>query len=63
MCLLMSRNKKRIEMKKTYRSFVCHDVILERLDYKRIIRPVFPFDKDMKHPDLSVRFMKLSDEL
>jgi len=47
MCLLMSRNKKRIEMKKRfYRSFVCHDIILERLDYKRIIRPVFPFDKE-----------------
>ena len=36
------------------------DQDLERLGYKRINRPMFPFDKDMADPDLSVRWMKNS---
>ena len=39
------------------------DQDLERLDYKRIVRPMFPFDKDMPHPDLSARFIRSSDDL
>lgn len=38
------------------------DQDLERLPYKRIIRPMFPFDKDMPDPDLSARFIPLADE-
>lgn len=38
------------------------DQDLERLDYKRIKRPMFPLDKDMKDPDLSARFISLSNE-
>jgi microcystin degradation protein MlrC len=33
---------------------------LERLDYKRIQRPMFPLDKNMSDPDLSARFVPLS---
>lgn len=33
------------------------DQDLEKLPYKRIERPMFPFDKDMKDPDLSVRWV------
>ncbi len=33
------------------------DQDLERLPYKRIERPMFPFDKNMKDPDLSVRWV------
>ncbi len=33
------------------------DQDLERLPYKRIERPMFPFDKDMKDPDLSARLV------
>ena len=33
---------------------------LARLPYKRIKRPMFPFDKDMKTPDLSAQFVPLS---
>ncbi|MBC3787030.1 M81 family metallopeptidase [Spirosoma utsteinense] len=33
---------------------------LARLPYKRIQRPMFPFDKDMKKPDLSAKFVPLS---
>ncbi len=33
---------------------------LARLPYKRIRRPIFPFDKDMKTPDLSAQFVPLS---
>ncbi|MDA7855557.1 MlrC C-terminal domain-containing protein, partial [Cyclobacteriaceae bacterium] len=33
------------------------DQDLERLDYKRIQRPMFPLDKEMEDPDLSVRWI------
>ncbi|MEZ4808949.1 MAG: M81 family metallopeptidase [Allomuricauda sp.] len=39
------------------------DQDLERLGHKRIIRPMFPYDVDMAHPDLSARLIKASDEL
>lgn len=39
------------------------DQNLERLNYRRIQRPIFPLDKDMKDPDLSVRFVPSSDKL
>lgn len=32
------------------------------LPYKRIERPMYPFDKDMANPDLSARFIPLSHE-
>ena len=35
---------------------------LARLPYKRIKRPMFPFDKDMKKPDLLAQFVPLSGE-
>ena len=38
------------------------DQDLERLDYKRIKRPMFPLDKDMDDPDLAARFIPLSNE-
>jgi microcystin degradation protein MlrC len=38
------------------------DQDLERLDYKRIKRPMFPFDKDMEHPDLKAKLVPLSHE-
>jgi microcystin degradation protein MlrC len=38
------------------------DQDLERLDYKRIIRPMFPLDKDMTYPDLKARLVPSSDE-
>jgi microcystin degradation protein MlrC len=38
------------------------DQDLERLPYRRIERPMFPFDKDMKDPDLSARLVPSSDE-
>lgn len=38
------------------------DQDLERLGYKRIIRPIFPLDKDMKTPDLKARLIPLSDK-
>lgn len=38
------------------------DQDLERLDYRRIIRPMFPLDTYMEHPDLSARFVPLSHE-
>jgi microcystin degradation protein MlrC len=34
------------------------DQKLDRLDYKRIQRPMFPVDKDMKDPDLSAKVIK-----
>lgn len=37
------------------------DQDLERLDYKRIIRPMFPLDKDMGDPDLSARLIPAAD--
>ena len=39
------------------------DQDLSRLGYKRIIRPMFPLDYDMPHPDLKARFIKSSDDL
>ncbi|MEP7110312.1 MAG: M81 family metallopeptidase [Ferruginibacter sp.] len=39
------------------------DQNLERLTYKRILRPMFPFNKNMRQPDLSVRLVPLSDQL
>ncbi|NID12157.1 M81 family metallopeptidase [Fibrivirga algicola] len=36
------------------------DQDLFRLPYKRIERPMFPFDKDMKTPDLSAKLIPLS---
>ncbi|MBT8379287.1 MAG: M81 family metallopeptidase [Ignavibacteria bacterium] len=38
------------------------DQDLERLKYERIKRPMFPFDKDMKDPDLSARLVPSSEE-
>jgi len=38
------------------------DQDLERLEYKRIKRPMFPFDKNMDDPDLTARFIPLADE-
>jgi microcystin degradation protein MlrC len=37
------------------------DQDLDRLGYKRINRPMFPLDKEMETPDLSARFIPLSD--
>ncbi|MCE7064545.1 M81 family metallopeptidase [Dyadobacter sp. CY326] len=37
------------------------DQNLERLGYKRIKRPMFPLDKDMKEPDLKAQFVPASD--
>lgn len=39
------------------------DQDLERLDFNRINRPMFPFDKEMEDPDLSARMIPLSDEI
>ncbi len=39
------------------------DQDLERLDYKRIKRPVFPLDKDMKDPDLKAKLVPSSDDI
>ncbi|WP_147205958.1 M81 family metallopeptidase [Segetibacter aerophilus] len=36
------------------------DQNLERLGYKRIQRPMFPLDKDMRDPDLSAKLVPLS---
>ena len=33
------------------------DQYLERLDYKRIQRPMFPLDKNMADPDLSAKLV------
>jgi len=38
------------------------DQDLLRLPYKRVPRPIFPLDPDMEDPDLSSRFIPLSDE-
>jgi microcystin degradation protein MlrC len=38
------------------------DQDLERLEFKRINRPMFPFDKDMETPDLSARLVPSSNE-
>ena len=39
------------------------DQDLERLGYKRINRPMFPLDKDMKNPDLKAKFVPSSDDI
>jgi microcystin degradation protein MlrC len=39
------------------------DQDLERLPYKRIDRPMFPFDKNMADPDLSARMVPSSDRI
>ena len=39
------------------------DQDLHRLEYKRIMRPMFPLDKDMETPDLKARFVPVSDEI
>lgn len=38
------------------------DQDLERLPFKRIKRPMFPFDKDMPRPDLKAKLVPLSGE-
>jgi microcystin degradation protein MlrC len=38
------------------------DQDLERLDYKRIKRPMFPFDKDMAEPDLNAQLVPVSGQ-
>ena len=38
------------------------DQDLERLTFKRINRPMFPFDKDMPEPDLKAKLVPLSGE-
>ena len=39
------------------------DQNIEKLPYKRIKRPMYPFDKNMKEPDLSSKLVPLSDKL
>ncbi len=39
------------------------DQDLLRLPYERINRPMYPLDPDMEDPDLSARFIPLSDEI
>lgn len=39
------------------------DQNLERLPYRRIKRPMFPLDKEMKKPDLSAKMVPSSDKL
>ncbi len=39
------------------------DQDLERLDYKRINRPMFPLDKNMKAPNLKAQLIPASDEI
>lgn len=39
------------------------DQDIEHLTYKRVERPMFPFDRDMKDPDLSARMIVSSDSL
>ncbi|HUX97665.1 MAG TPA: M81 family metallopeptidase [Bacteroidales bacterium] len=39
------------------------DQNIEQLPYKRIIRPMFPLDKDMKDPDLKARLVPISGDL
>ncbi len=38
------------------------DQAIEQLPYKRINRPMFPFDKDMADPDLSARLIPVSGQ-
>jgi microcystin degradation protein MlrC len=39
------------------------DQDLERLNYKRIRRPMFPLDEDMKDPDLTAKLVSSSDDI
>lgn len=39
------------------------DQDLLRLPYKRVNRPIYPLDPEMENPDLSARFIPLSDEI
>ncbi|MDF9795407.1 microcystin degradation protein MlrC [Catalinimonas alkaloidigena] len=39
------------------------DQDLERLDYKRLQRPIFPLDKDMEDPELDAQLVPASDEI
>lgn len=39
------------------------DQDLKRLDYKRIKRPMFPLDKDMKDPHLKAKLISSSDDI
>jgi microcystin degradation protein MlrC len=39
------------------------DQDLERLEYKRVQRPIFPLDKNMADPDLRARFIISSDDV
>ncbi len=39
------------------------DQDLLRLGYERINRPMYPLDRDMEDPDLSARFIPVSDEI
>ena len=39
------------------------DQDLDNLGYKRIKRPMFPLDKDMKDPDLKAILVPLSDAI
>ncbi len=39
------------------------DQDIEHLPYKRLKRPIFPLDKDMKDPDLKARLVPLSDDV
>jgi microcystin degradation protein MlrC len=38
------------------------DQDLQRLPFKRITRPMFPFDKEMSDPDLTVKLVPVSGE-
>jgi len=38
------------------------DQDLERLEFNRIKRPMFPFDRDMAEPDLKAKLVPLSHE-
>jgi microcystin degradation protein MlrC len=39
------------------------DQDLENMEFKRINRPMFPFDRDMKDPDLTAKLVPLSHEV
>ncbi|HTI58624.1 M81 family metallopeptidase [Mucilaginibacter sp.] len=39
------------------------DQDIEHLPYKRLIRPIFPLDKNMKEPDLKAKLVPLSDKI
>jgi len=37
------------------------DQNIEQLPYKKILRPMFPMDKNMQDPDLSAKMVPASD--